>query len=467
MEQPVKFHCNFDYRIKGVSLLKKTGKDYRIKLSKKVNYHINENAAFKGRHKNGREGAFSRNRILPFSHLIISILRMGKNGLQREMDAFFKDTEDEAFNIRKITKGGFSQSRKNLSAEAFLELNDVIVQDFYQEVAYLGYHNHRILAVDGSFLNLPTHESIEKEFGIRKMGRGQIRSTQKSMCLLSLLYDPANYMTLDVQCDHMDASEPQLLLKHLSKVERGDILLLDRGYPSKYLFSLLKSKGIHFVARMKSNWWMPVKEFAESPKQDMEVTFEVPEGDFEQYKALFPAMKKTVKCRLVKIIDEDGEEQVLCTSLLEKKKYTLDDLSEMYRMRWGIEEGYKMYKARVQVEAFTGKTAIAVKQDIYAKIMMMSLCAALSFPIEERVIKESEAEKKKGTAKHRQKINRTYAYWATKGILIGMFIKKSIKTALSAFDREVEANKELDRPGRKNPRKKKPPRHYYMNYKDV
>jgi hypothetical protein len=34
----------------------------------------------------------------------------------------------------------------------------------------------------------------------------------------------------------------------------------------------------------------------------------------------------------------------------------------------GIEEGYKMYKARVQVEAISGKTAIAVNQDIYVKI---------------------------------------------------------------------------------------------------
>jgi IS4 transposase len=45
-------------------------------------------------------------------------------------------------------------------------------------------------------------------------------------------------------------------------------------------------------------------------------------------------------------------------------KYKLEELGELYRIRWAIEEGYKMYKARVQVEAFSGKTAIAVKQDI-------------------------------------------------------------------------------------------------------
>jgi hypothetical protein len=30
---------------------------------------------------------------------------MGKQGLQREMDSFFRETENEEFNIRRITKG--------------------------------------------------------------------------------------------------------------------------------------------------------------------------------------------------------------------------------------------------------------------------------------------------------------------------------------------------------------------------
>ena len=156
---------------------------------------------------------------------------MGKSGLQREMDSFFKETEDADFNIRRVTKSTFTQARKYLSPEAFLELNDVIVGNFYQNAAFLGYKNHRLLAVDGGFLNLPDHPSIREEFGRRAFGRGTKKDVPKSMALISLLYDPANYMTLDVQTGHTDGSELQLLLKHLTKAEKGDILLLDRGYP--------------------------------------------------------------------------------------------------------------------------------------------------------------------------------------------------------------------------------------------
>jgi hypothetical protein len=45
--------------------------------------------------------------------------------------------------------------------------------------------------------------------------------------------------------------------------------------------------------------------------------------------------------------------------------------------------------------------------------MIMTLCAALAFPIEERVVKEYQANQKKGLTKHPHKINRTYAYWST------------------------------------------------------
>ncbi len=153
--------------------------------------------------------------------------------------------------------------------------------------------------------------------------------------------------------------------------------------------------------------------------------------------------------------------------MLDSEKYKLPEIGELYQIRWGTEEGYKLYKARVQVEAFSGKTATAVKQDIYAKVMMMTLCAALAFPIEQKVIAESNEEKRKGNVKHGKKINRTFAYWSTKCILIGMFIKRTIGAALSVFDKQVAANTEIVRPGRHEKRKRRPPRLYHMNYKDV
>jgi hypothetical protein len=298
------------------------------------------------------------------------------------------------------------------------------------------------------------------------MGRGKKKDLPKSMCLLSALYDPVNYLTLDVQTGPTDGNEQDLLLKHLPKVERGDILLLDRGYPATALFAGLQSSGIHFTVRMREHW-LPVREFRASRKRDTIVTLTVPDKYYDSSQEQFSSMKREVKCRLVKITLENGEEEILGTSLLDNAKYKLPELGELYHIRWGSEEGYKMFKARVQVEAFSGKTATAVQQDIYAKVMMMTLCAALAFPIEEKVIAECNADKRKGNIKHSRKINRTFAYWSTKCILIGMFIKRTVRLALAVFDKQVAANTEIVRPGRHEKRKRRPPRLYQMNYKDV
>jgi hypothetical protein len=91
---------------------------------------------------------------------------------------------------------------------------------------------------------------------------------------------------------------------------------------------------------------------------------------------------------LVKKKDQHGEEQVLCTSLKGKEQYRRENLSGLYDMRWALRKDIKCSRARVQVEAFSGKTAIAVKQDLFAKTMMVSLCATLAFPIKSKVIKE-------------------------------------------------------------------------------
>ncbi len=71
----------------------------------------------------------------------------------------------------------FHAGAKISVAGSLCELSDVVVQNFYQNVAFLGYKNHRLLAVDGGFLNLPDHPSIREEFE-----GAALAEEQKRMC---------------------------------------------------------------------------------------------------------------------------------------------------------------------------------------------------------------------------------------------------------------------------------------------
>jgi len=387
----------------------------------------------------------------------VLISRGFKSSLQRELDDFYKQVTGGDFNIREVTKGAFTLARANLKHEAFIELNENVNNTFYETAPYLVWHQMRLFAVDGTRLVLPNHPTVKEEFG--EHGFGPKADSKRSLALASFLYDPLNLTTLDAQIAPYASSERELLMAHLDKLSSGDLLLLDRGYPSLAIFYLLKARGIEFCIRMKENWWLSVKEFMESGEKEREVEFKLPKKDHALLGDYPDLIKESIRCRLVCVELENGEKEVLCTSLLDTEKYTHEDLAELYHFRWNVEEGYKLFKARLEVEKFSGKTALAVKQDFFAKVFIMSLCAVLAFPIDEKVKQEHNEEKNK----HPQKINRTSALGMTREISIGLFLKKMIQKAILAFDTLVYKTREIIRPGRKFERKQKTKKRHYPN----
>ncbi len=91
-------------------------------------------------------------------------------------------------------------------------------------------------------------------------------------------------------------------------------------------------------------------------------------------------------CRVIKAELENGETEILCTSLTDTEKYNNKDFKEFYYYRRNGEGACKLLKSGVESENFSGKTAGAVRHDFFAKVFLMTLCAAYAHPIEEKVI---------------------------------------------------------------------------------
>ncbi|NEW85165.1 MAG: IS4 family transposase [Mariniphaga sp.] len=382
---------------------------------------------FKGDSKDGLGGVFSRDRKLTFKNVIVMIINF-KSSIQRELDGFFKAISKSDFKIREVTKGAFSQARAKLNPWAFKRLNEVAVNSFYEGAEYYTWYGMRTLAVDGTRLVLPNHPSVIEEFGQHNFGPNA--DSPRSLALASMLYDTLNLVTIDAQIAPYSSSEGDLLALHLDKVKAGDLLLLDRGYPCFWLLFMLKAKGIEFCVRLKDNWWLKVKDFTESDEIERIVTFSLPKKDRKKL-AEYPHMQdSTITCRLIKIVLETGEKEILCTSLTDTEKYLYEEFDSLYHYRWNEEEAYKLLKSRIELENFSGKTAKAVKQDFHAKVFLMSLCSAYAHPIEERVVAEYKADQER---KYDQKINRTNALSMTQDILIAVFIRKQFGRALQAL----------------------------------
>lgn len=438
----------------------KDSSDYRIKLTNHIDHELDAES-FTSRSKDGVKGVFTRDRKLTIRRLIILIMSF-KTSLQRDLDRFYKALSQSEFNIREVTKSALTQARSKLNPWAFRRLNEVAVTSFYQEASYYVWHGMRLLAVDGTRLVLPNHKTIREEFGVHHFGPKA--DSGRSIAIGSMLYDVLNHLTIDAELAPYSSDERDLLLRHLSKVNKGDMLLLDRGYPCFWLLFLLKAKGIEFCVRLRENWWLQAKDFVNGTDEELIVEFNLPKKDRDKLSE-FPEMHHTtIKCRLIKVVLDSGETEVLCTSLLDTATYDREEFKHLYHYRWNEEEAYKLLKSRGGLEAFSGKTAIAVKQDFHAKVFLLTLCAAYAHPIEERVIAEYKADQNK---KHSQKINRTNALAMFMDIAIPLFLRKKIQAALDAFDRIVYKTREIIRQGRKVPRNKKIKRPHHMNYKPL
>ncbi|MFZ1524161.1 MAG: hypothetical protein WAT22_05030 [Saprospiraceae bacterium] len=130
---------------------------------------------------------------------------------------------------------------------------------------------------------------------------------------------------------------------------------------------------------------------------------------------------KTLKVRLLKMEHDNNQVEIMCTSLVDSKKYLHKEFKELYHMSWGTEEAYKLFKSRIEVENFSGLTARSIYQDFHAKILMMTFCAILSYPIEEKV--KVEYAKEKTENKFDQQINKTHALSVTKALLINKWCR--------------------------------------------
>ena len=194
---------------------------------------------------------------------------------------------------------------------------------------------------------------------------------------ISTAYDPLNKVGIDHQITSISGSEKEMFVQHLNVLTPNDLVILDRGYPSFFTFKCLYTKGISFCMRIHSSFYSVCNEFFDSNDTDRIVTISASKESKRDCR-IHGLNVEDIVIRLVKVILDSGEIEVLATSLLDKKKYPRPLFKRLYFLRWPVEEYYKSIKHTVQLESFSGISKLAVLQDYYACGLIMALAAILA-----------------------------------------------------------------------------------------
>lgn len=375
--------------------------------------------------------------------MIMLLLRKSAKSLQCVVNEFFT-----VLGVESVTGAAFSQARKHIRHTAFIELNEkAVVNVLYQDGHYLRYKQFRVLAIDGSKIRLPETEEVNKEFGQMAYTNGKDNEIKghHTYAQGSVLYDVLNHIAIDARLGPATAYEVDLAIQHLEKTQEGDLILADRGYASYFFLARLEQAGRDFVVRCSSGSFSAAAAmFSGQGPASQQVTLTAPHTQKELKELGLP---KQLTVRLVRVVLDTGEYEVLVTSLLDEVAYPASDFKEIYRLRWGIETFYDVAKTRLQLENFTGRTVESIRQDFYATVYITGLESILTDQAEERLSQRN--------TKHEYHVNKTVSFNAIKNQVINLLSYESdLDRLLERLTKLFLKNPSCTRKNRVVPRRK-------------
>ena len=389
------------------------------------------------------EADFSRSGPLSLKIMLTLLLYLvadaGRRGYEALLDAFWDECRDQDVLLptdRPVSASAFCQARKKLEPE-FVRSVLHHVADSFEDMhgSAFRWNGHRLLAVDGMKASVQRSAKLRDEFGGPEGGHCP-------QMLLSTLYDVLSGVPQDITVAPTHSCERAELKRMLPRVRPGDILLLDRGYPSFLIFRELLKRSIHFVIRMPtSQTFSRVERFVSSEKTDETIVLEPP-GDL-------PCGLSPVTVRVVNLAGPDEEPFVLLTDLLDPA-ISAEDLDDLYHLRWKVEELYKLEKGDYLGQGqFHAKTPAGVKQEVYAfglfiaisRTFMASAAAANDVPF-------SDLSQKRGILAVTSYITR----------LVLRADQPGLQGIVTRLIERIARNIDRPRPGRSYPRRSYRPR---------
>ena len=399
---------------------------------------------FKRRHcRNDKD--FTRTRSLPFSLVLIIVLRNSVKSLQLMVNEAMNWLDNDP-----VTASAYSQARYKLKHTAFIELNQkAVVDTMYEDDGYKKLLGFRILAVDGSKIRLPDNDDIREEFGTIAYtnGKDSIAEGEHPYALASVLYDVLNRVTLTAELARSDAYEVDLAVKHLAHTRAKDLITMDRNYPSYRMIAELQRHDRDFVIRCSAASFKAARKMLKGEGPDSQIVTLMP---CDKQASLMRQLElpPSITVRFVRVKLDTGEWEVLVTSLLDEEKYSTKEFKELYYLRWGVETFYGLIKTRLELENFTGIGAEAVRQDFFSTLYLSGLETILTEPA------QNELNQKE--TQHPQIVNRAVSFNAIKNQALDLLFLSDIEpdVLLNRLTALFLTNPCLERKGRSPPRKK-------------
>lgn len=391
-----------------------------------------------------RKQDFSRRRKLGFPETLLFMVNMIKRSLKIEIQDFLEYGLEHKISY---TKMAFVLQRKKIKSVFFEVWNQLLVDCFYHyyQENLKKWNGFLLIAVDGSTAFLLDKPKVRDYFGVQKN-----QYLEVPMARIMKFYDVLNNITIFSKISPITCGEQSIVSEYIKKIPVNSISIYDRGFPSYFLMYLLNNQEDtrHFVMRCKVSFNIKVKEFAASNQIDIIANlFPRKEAIKKLYDHGYSVSKDTaVKIRMIKVILETGETEILLTNLYDENKYTTNSFKELYFKRWGIETSIGFDKNVLQIEEFSGQSVKSIEQDFYLSTFVLNLQSLLEKQC------ESQVEQKNTERVLNYKINKNVSIGSMKHRIVKLFTIENPEKVLIELQKIFLESLEPIRPGRSAPR---------------
>lgn len=395
---------------------------------------------------------FTRKRKLDFASVVSVLLSMSGGSTASALMDYFK------FDPATASTSAFVQQRAKVKPEAMEYLFRRFVQESPVKKTF---HNYRLLAVDGSDLQIFADPNDRDSYYPGTTGQHPY-----SLLHLNALFDLENQFYTDALIQKSrEGNEHQALARMIDRAEiRKAILLADRGYEGYNNMAHLQEKGWNYLIRIKdgshgiaSGLDLPaVDEF------DLSVELLLTRRQTKDVKALcltdpnhyrwipsnvtfdyLPAVNRKrdplsfykISFRIVRFrLSADSFESVVTN--LPADAFPPAKLKLLYARRWGIETSFRQLKYTLGLVHFHAKKVEHICQEIYAKLTMYNFSELIT----------SHVVIQKRNTKYSYSVNFSAAVHVCRNFFLGNVSPPKIEALLSRLLLPI-------RPGRSNSRK--------------
>jgi hypothetical protein len=323
------------------------------------------------------EDRFERKRVWGPRSIFVALLWLTRPGAQssyrKMLETIVDDTSaflgwDEA-----PSAASFSKARRHLSVASCRALLASVIEKIAACSPERFRHpsGRRFIAFDGTQLLMPRVRQTMARFARPQANSWLVSHYPQAVTLIAV--DLFRRMPLDWLLLKKGVGEREGIVNMLGILKRGDVAVLDRGFPSRDLLQLFVQLGVDVVMRMRAGATTMnlVTDFLKTGKKSAVVPFDFKDG------SIIGVRLVRRNFRVGRPRDGQKAQPMVVLTTLPKEQFSDDEIVKIYTARWGVETVIREIKNEFDIERFHARSIEGIEQEIAAVMTWIALASGL------------------------------------------------------------------------------------------